>query len=65
MKVKGMGHKLHMDNFFSSPDIYDNLHTRVINYCGTARQNHKGIPRGLDKKTLKLKQGTGYRLTCT
>ena len=24
-RVKGVGHKLYMDNFFSSPDLYNDL----------------------------------------
>jgi hypothetical protein len=45
-----------MDNLFSSSDIYEDLYTRSINYCGTVIQNHKRMPRGFDKKTLKLEQ---------
>jgi hypothetical protein len=54
-RVEGVGHKLYMDSFFSSPDLFDDLHTRGINCCGTVRQNRKGIPRGIYKKMLKLK----------
>jgi hypothetical protein len=50
--------KLYIDNFFSSPDIVNDLHTRGINCWGTVRQNCKRIPRGPDSKTLKLKQGS-------
>lgn len=39
--VKGHGHKLHMDNYFSSPDLYNNLTEWKINCCGTVRPNHK------------------------
>jgi hypothetical protein len=35
---EGVGHKVYMDNFFSSPDIYEDLYTRHINCCGTIRQ---------------------------
>jgi hypothetical protein len=45
-----------MDSFFSSLDIFDDLHTEDINCCGTVSQNCKGMPRGFDSKTLKLKQ---------
>jgi hypothetical protein len=53
--VEGAGHKLYMDNFFSSPYVCDDLYTGGINCCGNVKQNYKGMPRGLDKKTLKLK----------
>jgi hypothetical protein len=46
---------LYMDSFFSCPDVSDDLYTRGVNCCGTVRQNCKGMPRGLYKKTLKLK----------
>jgi hypothetical protein len=32
-------------------------HTRGINYCGTVKQNYKGMPEGCDNKILKLKWG--------
>jgi hypothetical protein len=44
-----------MDNFITSPDIFDDLHTRFINCCRNVRQNYKGMPRGFNKKILKLK----------
>jgi hypothetical protein len=28
-----------------------------MNCCGTVRQNHEGMSRGLEKKTLNLKKG--------
>jgi len=46
-----------MNKFFSLSDTFDDLYTRGINCCGTVRQNYKGMPRGLDKKTPKLNQG--------
>ena len=33
--------KLYMDNFFSSPALFDDLHTKTMNYCGTIRPNRK------------------------
>jgi hypothetical protein len=55
-RIENVGHKLYMDNFFSSPELFDDLHTKAINCCGTVRPNHKGMPRDFGK-TLKLKQG--------
>jgi hypothetical protein len=31
-RVEGVGHKLYMDNFFFSPDLFDNLQTSAINW---------------------------------
>jgi len=51
-RVQGVSHEVYMDTSFSSADIFDDLYTRGINCCRTVRQNHKRMPRGLDKKTL-------------
>jgi hypothetical protein len=52
-RVKGVGHKLYMDNSSSSLDLSDDLHTRTINCCGTVRQNCRGMPG--DNKKLEFK----------
>jgi hypothetical protein len=54
--VEEVGHELYVDNLFSSLDIFNDLYKRSINCCGTVRQDHKGMPRGFDKKALKFKQ---------
>jgi hypothetical protein len=43
-RVKGHGHKLYMDNYFSSPDLYSDLTKQKINCCGTMQPNGKGMP---------------------
>jgi len=43
--VEGFGHKLYMDNFVSSPDLFDDLAQKKI-YCrGTVRLHRKGMPK--------------------
>jgi hypothetical protein len=37
-----------MGNFFSSPDLFDDVHTQAINSFGTVRKNHKGMLGDLD-----------------
>jgi hypothetical protein len=57
-RVEGVGHKFYtniLDIFFSPLDIFDDLHTRAINCCGTVRQKNKGIQGDFGNKTLKLK----------
>jgi hypothetical protein len=49
--VKGVSHKLCMDNFFSSADLFDDLHTRALNFCDTVRQIHKGMSGDFNNKT--------------
>jgi len=56
-RVEGVGHKLYMDNFFSSPDLYDDLIQKKIYCCGTVRLNRRGMPKDLKHKTLRLKRG--------
>ena len=48
---EGLGHKLFMDNFFSSPRLFDNLLRRKIHSCGTVRPNRKDMPSDLTNKT--------------
>jgi hypothetical protein len=56
-KAEGQGHKSYMDNFFSSPNLSDNLTEKKINCCGTVRPNRKGMPWNLGQKNLTLKWG--------
>jgi hypothetical protein len=46
-----------MGNFFSSPYLFDDLHTGAISCCGNVRQNYKGMPADIDNRALKLKWG--------
>ena len=46
-----------MDNYFSSPDLFDDLATKQIYYCATVRPNRKGMPQDLGPKRMTLKQG--------
>jgi len=56
-KVEGRGHKLYMDNFFSSPALFDELAKQKHIYCcGTVRANRRGMPQDLAPKTTKLKR---------
>jgi len=42
VRVEGVGHKLYMDNFFSSPDIYKMICAQEVSTIG-----------GLSEKTVK------------
>ena len=57
-RVEGLGHKIFMDNFFSSPRLFDDLDRRKINSCGTVRPNRKDMLRDFGPKQLKLKRVT-------
>jgi hypothetical protein len=56
-RVEVLGHKIFMDNFFSSPRLFDDLDRHKINPCGTVRLTEKTCPVNLDQKKLKLKRG--------
>jgi hypothetical protein len=56
-RVEGLGHKLFMDNFFSSPRLFDDLERRKINSCWKVWPDEKGMPPDFGPKTLKLKRG--------
>jgi len=56
-KIEGCGHKLYMDNFFSSPELFDDLAKKQIYSCGTVRPNRRGMQQDLAPKTSKLKRG--------
>jgi hypothetical protein len=51
-RVDGVGHKRYMENFFSPPELFDDLRIKAINCCGTVRQNHKGMAWNSDNKTF-------------
>ena len=46
-----------MDNYFTSPALFDDLFQRKINVCGTVRHNRRGMPRDIGPKSLKMKRG--------
>jgi hypothetical protein len=54
-RVENVGHKLYMDNFFPSPDLFNNLHSRKTHCCGTGDSIERACHRNLER--LKLTQG--------
>jgi hypothetical protein len=43
-RVEGQGHKIFMDNYFTSSPLFDDLFQHKINACGTVRHNRRGMP---------------------
>ncbi|XP_042871046.1 piggyBac transposable element-derived protein 4-like [Penaeus japonicus] len=41
---KGRGHIVYLDNWYSSPLLFSNLHALKIGACGTVRSNRKHLP---------------------
>ena len=56
-RVEGLGHKVFMDSYFTSPALFDDLFQRKINACGTVRHDRRGMPRDIGPKSLKMKRG--------
>jgi hypothetical protein len=46
-----------MDNFFSSPELFNNLAKKQIYCCRTVKLNTEALPQDLALKTIKMKQG--------
>jgi len=45
------------DNYFTSPDLFDDLFQRTINACGTVRHGRRGMLRDTGPKYRKMKRG--------
>jgi hypothetical protein len=56
-RVEGLGHKLFMNNFFSSPRLFDDLERHKINSCRRVQPDRKDMPADLGPKKLKFKRG--------
>jgi hypothetical protein len=56
-RFEGVDHKIYMDNYFNSPKLFNELHIRKINACGTVRHNRKEMPLDFIPKQLKIKKG--------
>jgi hypothetical protein len=54
-RIEHVGHKLYMDNFVSSPALFDDLHTKTENCCGTVRPNRKGMLKNFGHE-MKMKR---------
>ncbi|XP_035829440.1 piggyBac transposable element-derived protein 4-like [Aplysia californica] len=52
------GHHVYLDNYYVSPDLFDELHLLGTGACGTVRTNRKEKPDAIKKKAgIKLSQG--------
>ncbi len=48
--LRGKGHHLYMDNFYTSPALFHSLKRVGIYSCGTLRCNRRGVPPVIKKK---------------
>jgi hypothetical protein len=56
-EVEEVGTKIFMDNYFTSPKIFSDLHHSKINACGTVCHNRKEMPPNFSPENLQLKRG--------
>ncbi|XP_035734902.1 piggyBac transposable element-derived protein 4-like [Vespa mandarinia] len=52
----GNGHTIYLDNFYSSPGLFNLLHNNSTNTCGTVSKRRQGMP----KFEKHLKKGEAY-----
>ncbi|XP_064596339.1 piggyBac transposable element-derived protein 4-like [Liolophura sinensis] len=55
--LSGKSHHIYMDNYFSSPQLYQDLLKDDLYGCGTCRLNRKGWPDALHKNCLPKQKG--------
>ena len=51
--IKGRGHHVYMDNYYTSPQLFSNLHDNGFGACGTVRINRRGLPAALKENVRK------------
>ena len=56
-KVEGLGHKIFMDNFFSSPRLLGDVDRRKIDSCETVQPNRGDMPCDFRPEQPNLKRG--------
>ena len=55
--MEGLGHKLYVDSYFSSPALFDDLFGKIINCCRTVRNDRRGMPKDISSRAMKSKKG--------
>ena len=59
--VLDKGHRIYMDNFYTSPELIEELLYRDTPACGTVRLNRKGLPKAITKTTKMQKNESCFR----
>lgn len=62
--VLDKGRVIYFDNYYSSPELFDELLYRDTLACGTVRSNRKGLPIAVVQEKLKNKDDLIYRRRC-
>jgi hypothetical protein len=56
-RVENKGHKLYVNSYFSSPQLFYDLCNRKLCSCGTVQHNRNNMPANFGPKQLKFKKG--------
>ena len=51
--LEGRGNHIYMDNYYSSPHLFSDLHCLGFGACGTVRTNRRGLPAEMQAKLKK------------
>ena len=51
--IKGRGHHVYMDNFYTSPQLFSDLCDNGFGACGTVRINRRGLPAAVKENVRK------------
>ena len=52
--LANQGYRVYTDNFYTSPDLFCDLHKMGFEACGTVRSNRKGITPQFQQRKLTL-----------
>lgn len=50
-------HHIYMDNYYTSPELFEELYAKDTYACGTVRKNRKGLPQAVTGAKLKKNSG--------
>ena len=56
--LRSKGYRVFMDNFYSSPDLFQDLKKEGFEACSTLRSNRRGIPA--EVKNVRLRKGESH-----
>ncbi|XP_030839578.1 piggyBac transposable element-derived protein 4 [Strongylocentrotus purpuratus] len=56
-RYAGSGRHVYMDNFYSSPELYEFLHNENLGACGTVRLSRRGIPPIMREASQQARKG--------
>ena len=55
------GHHVYMDNYYTSPELFEELLYKYTFACGTVRPNRKGLPKAVTTAKIKVKYECVFR----